>query len=201
VNSSTCLNALRGGKLLLCLALAFFRSFVVIGCKGNANDQSAEALHKLEDGNRRFVEKKTLCSRCRCGTSQRNRPEWSASVLPQWSHVLIPDCRWKSSSIKGSENLFVIRVAGNVCNVDEIGSAEYGADHLGTPVLVVLGHTKCGAVTAVVDGAELHGNIPLWFTESFPPGEGEAKPSRCQGDALVAAAIESQRLAIHRRFI
>ncbi len=46
-------------------------------------------------------------------------------------------------------DIFVIRVAGNVCNTDEVGSIEYGLAHVNTPVLVVLGHTQCGAVTAV----------------------------------------------------
>lgn len=47
--------------------------------------------------------------------------------------------------------LFVIRVAGNVFQSAELGSAEYGIFHVKTPVLVVLGHTECGAVSAVVD--------------------------------------------------
>ena len=53
-----------------------------------------------------------------------------------------------------------ISVAGNVADTDELGSMEYGVDHLGTPVLLVLGHTSCGAVTAVATGAEVHGHIP-----------------------------------------
>jgi len=61
---------------------------------------------------------------------------------------------------QGIGDIFTIRVAGNVYDTDEIGSIEYGVDHLGTPVMVVLGHGGCGAVTAVVTGAELHGSIP-----------------------------------------
>lgn len=61
---------------------------------------------------------------------------------------------------QGVGDLFVIRVAGNVCDVDEIGSIEYGVDHLATPLLVVLGHTQCGAVTAVAKQADVHGSIP-----------------------------------------
>ncbi|MFV9646966.1 MAG: carbonic anhydrase [Desulfobacterales bacterium] len=54
-------------------------------------------------------------------------------------------------------DIFVIRVAGNVCDVDEIGSIEYGLAHVHTPVLVVLGHTQCGAVTAVTHA--IHGTV------------------------------------------
>lgn len=61
---------------------------------------------------------------------------------------------------QGVGDVFTVRVAGNVADTDEMGTIEYGVDHLGTPVLVVMGHTKCGAVTAVVTGAEVHGHIP-----------------------------------------
>ena len=56
--------------------------------------------------------------------------------------------------------MFVVRVAGNVADTDEIGTIEYGVGHLGTPVLLVMGHTSCGAVKAVLEGAEVHGSIP-----------------------------------------
>jgi carbonic anhydrase len=54
----------------------------------------------------------------------------------------------------GLGDLFVIRVAGNVCGLDELGSIEYGMAHLHTHLLMVLGHESCGAVTAVVDPPE-----------------------------------------------
>jgi carbonic anhydrase len=60
----------------------------------------------------------------------------------------------------GIGDIFTIRVAGNVVDTDEMGSAEYGVDHLGTSLMVVMGHTKCGAVTAVATHATVHGHIP-----------------------------------------
>lgn len=58
---------------------------------------------------------------------------------------------------QGLGDLFVVRVAGNVASDLEIGSLEYGAEHLHIPLLVVLGHESCGAVTAAVQGsAEAH---------------------------------------------
>ncbi len=76
----------------------------------------------------------------------------------------------------GLMNLFVIRVAGNVCNTDEIGSAEYGVCHVNTPVLIVLGHSQCGAVTAVAQtltghGHELEANIPPLVSPIVPAVE------------------------------
>lgn len=56
---------------------------------------------------------------------------------------------------QGIGDLFVVRVAGNVANEDEIGSIEYAAEHLGIPLCLVLGHSGCGAVKAVVGGDAL----------------------------------------------
>ena len=51
---------------------------------------------------------------------------------------------------QGFGNLFVIRVAGNIIGDDEVGSVEFAVDHLNTPLLLVLGHEKCGAVSAAL---------------------------------------------------
>src|ERR1044072_4904686 len=60
---------------------------------------------------------------------------------------------------QGLGDLFIVRVAGNVATDTEIGSLEYGAEHLHIPLLVVLGHESCGAVTAAVQGGNPEGHI------------------------------------------
>jgi carbonic anhydrase len=60
---------------------------------------------------------------------------------------------------QGLGDLFVVRVAGNVATDTELGSLEYGAAHLHIPLIVVLGHERCGAVTAAVQGGEVEGHI------------------------------------------
>ena len=55
--------------------------------------------------------------------------------------------------------LFVIRNAGNVVDEDVLGSIEYAVEHLGTQLVVVLGHSSCGAVTATCQGGDLPGHI------------------------------------------
>lgn len=92
---------------------------------------------------------------------------------------------------QGVGDLFVIKVAGNVADTDEIGSAEYGVDHLGTPVLMVLGHSYCGAVTAVTTGAEVHGSIPL-LVDNIAPAVEKAKHAHPNAEKaeLINAAIE-----------
>ena len=60
---------------------------------------------------------------------------------------------------QGLGDLFIIRVAGNIASDTEIASLEYGAEHLHTPLLVVLGHEGCGAVTAAVQGGPPDGHL------------------------------------------
>src|SRR5262249_13662048 len=62
---------------------------------------------------------------------------------------------------QGLGDLFVVRVAGNVATDTEVGSLEYGAEHLHIPLLVVLGHESCGAVTAAVQGGPPEGHIAV----------------------------------------
>jgi len=60
---------------------------------------------------------------------------------------------------RGIGDIFVVRVAGNVAGVSEIGSIEYAVEHLGIPLVVVMGHSQCGAVTAVAENQEVRGSI------------------------------------------
>lgn len=96
----------------------------------------------------------------------------------------------------GVMDIFVIRVAGNVCDTDEIGSIEYGLAHVNTPVLVVLGHTQCGAVTAVahaLQGKELtlERNIPPLVDNIIPAVKRAKKQNTTvQGDAIIPFAIQ-----------
>lgn len=60
---------------------------------------------------------------------------------------------------RGVGDLFVIRVAGNICDPNEAGSIEYACEHLGSQLVVVMGHSKCGAVTAAISGGDAGKNI------------------------------------------
>jgi carbonic anhydrase len=93
---------------------------------------------------------------------------------------------------RGVRDLFVVRVAGNVANVDQTGSIEFAVGHLGTPALVVLGHTKCGAVAAVSQGAALHGNI-ISISKAICPAVATARKNdpSATGETLVNEAIKA----------
>jgi carbonic anhydrase len=90
----------------------------------------------------------------------------------------------------GIGDLFTVRVAGNVASTDEVGSIEYAVEHLGAPLVVVLGHTKCGAVTAVVERAHVSESIAKLVAPIVPAVERAAKHDpKLSGAALVSAAI------------
>ena len=96
----------------------------------------------------------------------------------------------------GVMDIFVIRVAGIISDTDEIGSIEYGLAHVNTPVMVVLGHTQCGAVTAVTHavhgtGHALERNIPP-LVDNIEPAVRRAMKmhSGVHGDAIIPYAIE-----------
>ena len=94
---------------------------------------------------------------------------------------------------QGIGDLFVIRVAGNVCGTSETtGSIEYGVEHLGTPVLVVLGHTNCGVVTAAVEGADARGGVASLLEQIKPVvADTRRRNPQLQGDELLDAAIKA----------
>ena len=96
----------------------------------------------------------------------------------------------------GVMDIFVIRIAGNVCDTDEVGSIEYGLAHVHTPVLVVLGHTQCGAVTAVTHaihgkGHALERNIPpLVDNIEYAVHKAMRLHPDVKGDDIIPHAIE-----------
>ena len=93
---------------------------------------------------------------------------------------------------RGIGDLFVIRVAGNVCSTDEIGSIEYALARLEVPLLVVLGHTDCGAVTAVALNERLPGSMPrLVDNIRMAVLNTELSHPELKGEALVPLAIEA----------
>ncbi len=91
---------------------------------------------------------------------------------------------------RGVGDVFVVRVAGNVAGASETGTIEYGVGHLKTPLLVVMGHTRCGAVAAAASDAEVHGQV-AGLVERIKPAVERARRHNPQADAnaLAAAAV------------
>lgn len=110
---------------------------------------SSEALNKLMDGNRQYVESGIPCGDIspekRLKTAVSGQKPYAIVITCSDSRV-IPEVLFNA----GIGDLFVIRVAGNVIDSHQLGSIEYAADHLGSMLIVVLGHTRCGAVDAAI---------------------------------------------------
>lgn len=109
-----------------------------------------EALQKLMEGNKRYVENQQTGSKL-CDAAAR-----SALAKSQKPYAIILSCsdsRVPPEVIfdKGLGEVFVVRVAGNVPDPVVLGSIEYAAEHLGSPLIMVLGHERCGAVKATVE--------------------------------------------------
>lgn len=92
-------------------------------------------------------------------------------------------------------DLFVIRVAGNVISPVEMGSIEYGVEHLHAPLLVILGHEKCGAVKATVEGGEAPGSIGN-ILNIIKPSVEKARATGATGDALCELACDENTKAM-----
>ena len=149
-----------------------------------------EVVQKLKDGNKRFMDGKQEFPH----QNQARVQELVAGQTPYVAIVSCSDSRVVPEDMfdVGLGDLFIIRVAGNVCNKDEIASVEYATEHLNTPLVVVMGHTKCGAVTAAVSGAKAAGNLPA-LLDSIKPAVTEAKKlhPELSGNDLVPEAVKA----------
>ncbi len=155
-----------------------------------------EALDRLMAGNRRYVSG----SRTVIVLSKNERAERLKSQYPIASILACSDSRVIAESAfdQGPGDLFVIRIAGNVADGDGLGSIEYAIKYLGTPLVMVLGHTHCGAVSAAIKVADqklkLSGNLADLIDEIKPAVEAArtTKPT----DLLEAAVIENVRRSV-----
>lgn len=122
------------------------------------NISAAEALQKLIDGNKRFVSGQLL----RPNQNEARRLEVAKGQLPFATIVSCVDSRVPPELVfdQGLGDLFVLRVAGNVLNDEILGSIEFGIEDYQIPIVVVLGHERCGAVVAAVDAIKANAKAP-----------------------------------------
>jgi carbonic anhydrase len=165
----------------------FANSFAV----GTSKVSPDEALKRLLQGNARFVS----------GHLTHAGPEEIAEARGavakgQKPIAVIVGC---SDSRVGPElvfdpglgDLFVVRTAGDVVDAAALGSIEYAVEHLGSPLIVVLGHERCGAVTAAVAGAKEPGHIAAVLKAIEPAvKQTKGKPGDPVENAVRAQAID-----------
>ena len=158
-----------------------------------------EALARLEAGNARF-----LAGTARFPTGQKEiLADLAKGQRPYATILSCSDSRVPPELIfdVGLGELFIIRVAGNVISPEVAGSLQYAEQHLQTPLYVVLGHTKCGAISAAIDtqvtGKRHHSRIQI-LVDSILPAIDELDPN-LSPEMLLAQAVESNvRWSMHR---
>jgi len=118
----------------------------------------AEAISKLKEGNGRY----TSGNPQHPGQTTERRTELAKTQHPFAGIVSCSDSRVPPEIVfdQGLGDLFVVRVAGNVINDEGLGSVEYTVDHLGTRLILVLGHQSCGAVKAARETIAAKGKAP-----------------------------------------
>lgn len=151
------------------------------------------ALQKLMSGNQRFV------------NHQPQYPDQSALRLQEVAQAQHPfatilscaDSRVPAEIVfdQGIGDIFDVRIAGNIATHEAIGSIEYAVVLLGSPLLMVMGHERCGAVTAAVQNESLLGDIST-FVKAIKPALKKVKSQ--PGDAVENAVVANVQYQIER---
>lgn len=141
--------------------------FIIVDTDVSSSD---EALQILKEGNARFATDKSVLR----NINTERRESLKNGQNPYAVIVSCSDSRVTPTTVfnAGLGELFDIRLAGNVVDDDALGSIEYAVEHLNTPLIVVMGHQSCGAVTAtyneVVKGEKVSGNMESFVKKITP---------------------------------
>ena len=122
------------------------------------------AVEMLKEGNQRFLDKNELDRDLHLQVSQTSSGQFPYAVVLSCIDSRVPV---ELVLDQGVGDIFSARVAGNIINEDILGSIEYACGVAGSKAILVLGHTKCGAVTAACKGVEL-GNITALLSKVKP---------------------------------
>ena len=187
-----------GILLCCCLAVAGFS----LGKDEGPGVSSSQALKALQDGNARFTAQKMVHPR----QSGERVKETAKGQHPVAVVVSCSDSRVPPEVVfdQGVGDLFVVRTAGEVVKDIEIGSIEYAVEHLHAPLIVVLGHKRCGAVEAAVKGGSAPGSIGSLITaikpavEEAKKGKGDVVDNAVRINArMVSEAIKKSEIVKH----
>jgi len=177
--------------LMAAAVLTISMATAAMAFSGGAGVSSDEALSRLKEGNTRYIGGAAV------GPRQDAARRHETTVGGQHPFATVLTCADSRVPVEvvfdqGVGDIFTVRVAGNVANTDEIGTIEYGAEHLGVPLVVVLGHTKCGAVTAVVKNEHVTENIGKLVAPIVPAVDGVKKRfASADMDELISRSIEA----------
>jgi carbonic anhydrase len=128
-----------------------------------------EALNILKEGNERFVKNLKVNRNLLQQVNETTHGQWPFAVV-----LSCIDSRTSAELIfdQGLGDIFSIRIAGNIVNTDILGSMEFGCKVAGAKIIVVLGHSKCGAIKGACDNVQL-GNLTGLLNKIAPSIEAE----------------------------
>ncbi|WP_020567340.1 carbonic anhydrase [Neolewinella persica] len=152
-----------------------------------------EVISRLETGNKRFVADKLdgkLQDSSRRGALTGGQEPY-AIVLSCADSRVVPELAFDT----GLGELFVVRVAGNIANTSSIASIEYAVAHIGSKVIVVLGHQSCGAVTAAVAGGDNGHNLNHLLAHVTPAIAASKEGANINDVVKVNAELTAKELA------
>ena len=181
-------KALRAFTLILLLVSLAGNAFAATHIMAHKGANPDVALKLLMAGNRRFVSGKMEHPH---QSAQRRQQTAKEGQRPFAVILSCSDSRVPPEVIfdAGIGDIFSVRVAGNVADKAAVGSIEYAIDHLGATLIMVLGHSGCGAVSAAVSNAEVGPNIAS-ITDRIKPAVAKARAGHFTGDALLGEAIK-----------
>ena len=147
-----------------------------------------QALAKLKEGNERYVANAQLCA-----ADLTHQREHGTHGQAPWATVIsCADSRVPPELLFGGlglGELFVCRNAGNVVDIDVLGTIEYGAAVLGSPLIVVMGHSSCGAVSAACDVVAKNATYPGSIGQMIEPIVPAALAVKDKGGDFVDATV------------
>jgi carbonic anhydrase len=152
--------------VVVAAVLSIATARVLMAAESGPTMPAAQALQLLLDGNQRFVAGKMEHP----NQTPARRVEVAKGQHPFASVLACADSRTAPEIIfdRGLGDLFTVRVAGNVADKVVIESLDYSVQHLGVRLVMVLGHTRCGAVIAAVDGHDGPGDVGPMLSELRP---------------------------------
>lgn len=153
-------------------------------------EKGDDSIGKLLDGNKRFM----TGEHAKKDIGESRRQELTKGQHPFAIVLSCADSRVPTELIfdQGLGDIFVVRVAGNVVEPTTLGSIEYGAEHLNAPLLVILGHEKCGAVKATLEAkGKPEGNIGAILKKIMPAVNTAKKANKGTEDTLDIAIKEN----------
>ena len=150
------------------------------------------ALQMLIDGNVRFVQNKMIQR-----DLQEQIADTSEGQFPFAAILSCIDSRVPAEIVfdQGIGDVFSARVAGNIVNEDVLGSIEYACKVAGSKIVVVMGHTKCGAVTAACNNVEL-GNITALLSKIKPAVKKYSTGAEMDEETIERVAVQNVLFSI-----